>query len=195
VRARCRAPSSSRRGCRCSADNVRPCSPRGSGREDVAGTPKSSITMLSVPWLAEFTCTCISGSFGLKKPSPQGNRRSHNPRHNSLMPTALSTDRSRPQALIRQPRSGPLEQRGSQTDRGAAQCNARFRALGLIRTFSGNGGPCSCWPQKIRPTPVPYPRSSFRPFWGAGGSARFGRQSTCRLPPSPRPASYSRYCG
>src|ERR1700730_14569843 len=73
--------------------------------------------------------------------------------------------------------------------------SARFRALGLIRTFSGNGGPCSCWPQKIRPTPVPYPRSSFRPFWGAAGSARFGRQSTCRLPPSTRPVSYSRYCG
>ena len=70
-----------------------------------------------------------------------------------------------------------------------------FPKSACVRTFSGSGGPCSCSPRRSRPTPAPCPRSSFRPFWGAAGSAHSGPRSTGRSPPSRRPASCNRCCG
>ena len=61
--------------------------------------------------------------------------------------------------------------------------------------FSGNGGPCSCWPQKIRLVRAPYPKSSFRLCRGAARSAHSGRQSACQSLPSHRPVTCSRCYG
>jgi hypothetical protein len=45
---------------------------------------------------------------------------------------------------------------------------------------SGNGDPCSCSPRRRRPPPVPYPKSSFPPFWDGARSAHSAPRSSGR---------------